>query len=209
MDLQSLSEFASTPLGQFLLVGLGMLLVSRGYPALVARWPGLAPYLGLLARLFPDAAPRSGEALWELYRTTMRGKAANGKPLPAWQDLGDEQRTAYDLMAAGLALAPPQPAKPSDKAPPGVAMLAFVAVSTVTACGSGPIREVENLAHSARDVADVAEACSFAAKEAEMAACIDDTCKAKVLARYSVIADALDAFAASWCAVSPDSEGCK
>ena len=206
--MQQLQDFASSPLGQFLLVGLGMLLVSRGYPALVARWPGLAPYLGLLARLFPDAAPRSGEALWELYRTTMRGRAANGKPLPAWHELGVEQRFAYEQMAQGLALAPPA-SKPDDKAPPGVAMLAFLAVSTVTACGSGPIREVENLAHSARDVADVAEACSFAAKEAEMSQCIDDTCKAKVLAKYSVIADALDAFAAAWCAVSPESEGCK
>ena len=204
--MQQLQDFASSPLGQFLLVGLGMLLVSRGYPALVARWPGLAPYLGLLARLFPDAAPRSGEALWELYRTTMRGKAANGKPLPSWSELGVEQRFAYEQMAQGLALAPPA-SKPDDKAPPGVAMLAFLAVSTVTACGGAS--QFEEVAHSARDVATVAEVCSFAAKEQAMAACETDACKADVLRKYAPIADMLDAFNAAWCAVAPNAEGCK
>lgn len=215
--MQQIIDFASTPLGQFLLVGLGMLLVSRGYPALVARWPGLAPYLGLLARLFPDAAPRSGEALWELYRSTMNGRAVNGKALPEWHALDATQRAAYEAMAHGLALAP-QPEKPRDpldKAPPGMLTLSLcIGVLTFAGCaglgcGSGPIRDVEHLAHTARDVADVAEACSFAAKETEMGTCIDDTCKAKVLARYSVIADALDAFHQSWCGVSPESEGCK
>lgn len=216
MDLQRLTDFASTPLGNMLLVALAMLFLSRGYPALVARWPGLAPYLGILARLFPDAAPRSGEALWELYRSTMRGKAVNGKPLPAWADLDAAQRAAYDAMALGLALAPP-PAPPKDgptnpKGPPSIVTMSLL-VLWLSACAGlgcgGAAAKFEQVAHSARDVAVVAEACSFAAKEQAMAECADDACKAKVLSQYSVIADALDAFHAAWCAAAPDAEGCK
>jgi hypothetical protein len=99
MDMERLAEIASTPWGQFIIVGIAMLLLSRGYPAVVARWPGLAPYLGLLGSLLPEMAPRSGEALWELYRSAMGGKAANGKPLPAWR--GPRQCTGCDGRALG------------------------------------------------------------------------------------------------------------
>ncbi len=213
MDIQRLAELASTPLGQIVLVGIGMLLFSRGYPALVARWPGLAPYLGLLARLFPDAAPRSGEALWELYRSTMNGRAINGRPLPSWADLDAAQRAAYDAMAHGLALAPIA-AKPSDKAPPGMLTLSLcIGVLTFAACSGlgcgGAAAKFEAVAHSARDVAVVAEACSFAAKEQAMAECKTDQCKADVLRKYAPIADVLDAFNDSWCAVEPGVGGCK
>lgn len=218
MDMQRLADFASTPIGHILLVGLGMLLLSRGYPALVARWPGLAPYLGLLARLFPDAAPRSGEALWELYRSTMNGRAVNGRPLPSWADLDVAQRAAYDAMAHGLALAP-APAPPKDgptnpKGPPGIVTMSLL-VLWLSACAGlgcgGTVQKVEDVAHAARDVADIAEVCAFNAKEEAMSRCADsDTmCKAKVLAQYAPVADALDAFRAAWCALSPESEGCK
>jgi len=161
--MQQIQDFASTPLGHFLLVGLGMLLLSRGYPALVARWPGLAPYLGLLARLFPDAAPRSGEALWELYRSATNGKAANGKPLPEWHALDASQRAAYEAMAHGLALAPPteKPRDPLDKAPPGMLTLALcIGVLTSAACnglGCGsPITSAIVVANASRDAGEVA-----------------------------------------------------
>lgn len=216
MDMQRLADFASTPIGQILLVGLGMLLLSRGYPALVARWPGLAPYLGLLARLFPDAAPRSGEALWALYVERMGGRAVNGKPLPAWADLDQAQRAAYEAMAHGLALAPVPPSSSSEppKAPPGIATMGLVCLALwVSACAGlgcgGSVQKVEAVAHAARDVAVVAEVCSFEAKERMMADCTDDACRAKVLAKYAPIADALDAFHGAWCTLSPDSEGCQ
>lgn len=112
--LAKLLELASTPAGHFLLVGAGMLVVSRLYPAALRRWPALAPYLGLLARLFPDAAPRSGRALWELYSATMKGRAANGSPLPTWDALDATQRAAYEAMAHGLALAPTPANTPGD-----------------------------------------------------------------------------------------------
>jgi hypothetical protein len=102
---------------------------------------------------------------------------------------------------------PPGDGPPSGpKAPPGIMLFALA----LAGCGaSGPIREVEALAHSARDVAQVAEVCAFNAKEAEMAKCHDDRCKAEVLARYAPLADMLDKFHAAWCTVSPESEGCK
>lgn len=90
--------------------------------------------------------------------------------------------------------------------PPPMALLAFA--FAFFGCG-GAAAKFEAVAHSARDVAVVAEACSFAAKEQAMAACIDDTCKAKVLTKYSAIADALDAFHLAWCTAAPDAEGCK
>ena len=165
MDLQRLSDFASAPTGHIVLVGVGMLLLSRGYPALVARWPGLAPYLGLLARLFPDAAPRSGEALWELYRSTMHGRAVNGKLLPAWADLDAAQRAAYDAMAQGLALAPPPPpAKDDDgptkpKGPPGLVTLSigvlWLSACAGLGCGS-PISAAIVVANASRDAGEVA-----------------------------------------------------
>jgi hypothetical protein len=140
----------------------------------------------------------------------MNGRAVNGKPLPEWHALDASQRAAYEAMAHGLALAPPTE-KPADKAPPGVALLAFFAVSTVTACGGSAARQFEAVAHSARDVATVAEVCAFNAKEAAMAACADSDsmCKAKVLAQYAPIADVLDEFHRAWCLAAPDAEGCK
>lgn len=162
MNLQAFQDFASSPLGQFLLVGLGMLLVSRGYPALVARWPGLAPYLGLLARLFPDAAPRSGEALWELYRDRMGGRAANGTPLPSWADLDPMQRAAYDAMAQGLALAPPTPpakdGPTNPKGPPGIVTMSLLVLWLSACAGLGcgsPITSAIVVANAARDAAEV------------------------------------------------------
>lgn len=212
MDMQRIADFASSPAGNMLLVGLVMLLVSRVYPALVARWPGLAPYLGLLARLFPDAAPRSGEALWELYVDRMGGRAANGTPLPAWVDLDPAQRAAYEAMAQGLALAPVPPSSSTPKAPPGLVTLTVVVLwlsaCSGLGCGGAAVRKVEAVAHAARDVAVVAEVCSFEAKERAMADCKTDACKADVLRKYAPIADALDAFHAAWCTLSPSSEGC-
>lgn len=172
MNLQPLLDFLSSPLGQFILVGAVMLLMSRGYPALVARWPGLAPYLGVLARMFPDAAPRSGEALWELYRTTMRGVAANGKPLPEWSALSAEQRFAYEQMAQGLALAPvapktepPSKAPPDDdlggpKAPPSIVTLSVLALTFAgcmgLGCGMSPVSSAIVVANASRDAGEVA-----------------------------------------------------
>jgi hypothetical protein len=116
------------------------------------------------------------------------------------------------LVAGALAIATQETLVPAAKVvgdslrPPPMALLAFALVTF--GCG-GAAQKFEAVAHSARDVAVVAEACSFAAKEQEMAKCIDDTCRAKVLAKYSVIADALDAFHSAWCTVAPDAEGCK
>lgn len=216
--LLAIQDFASSPLGHFLLVGLAMLFLSRWYPAIIARWPALTPIVGILARYGLDAAPRSGEAVWELYRAKMGGRAVNGTPLPSWADLDPAQRAAYKAMAQGLALAPPTtPSKPPP-APPGIATMGLVSLlifsSSVAGgmllalgCG-GSAQKVEDVAHAARDVSVVAEVCSFEAKEQAMAACSDDACRAKVLAKYAPIADALDAFHGAWCALSPDSEGC-
>ena len=101
----------------------------------------------------------------------------------------------------------PPPPDDAPKAPPGVAMMAFLVVSTVTGCGGAA--QFEAVAHSARDVAVVAEACSFAAKEQEMAACTNDQCNADVLRKYAPIADVLDEFNGAWCAAEPSAGGCK
>lgn len=119
---------------------------------------------------------------------------------------------ALGVASGALAIATQETVVPAAQAakdslrPPPMALLAFAFV--FFGCG-GAAQKFEAVAHSARDVAVVAEACSFAAKEQAMAECIDDTCKAKVLARYAPIADALDAFAAAWCAAAPEAEGCK
>lgn len=90
--------------------------------------------------------------------------------------------------------------------PPPMALLAFAFV--FFGCG-GAAQKFEAVAHSARDVAVVAEACSFAAKEQAMLACDTDACKADVLRKYAPIADVLDAFHLAWCSAAPDAEGCK
>jgi hypothetical protein len=119
-----------------------------------------------------------------------------------------------------LSIPPPalvDPPRESRRPPPGDGPSSGTGGVTITimalalaGCGaSGPIREVEALAHSARDVAQVAEVCAFNAKEAEMAKCHDDRCKAEVLARYAPLADMLDRLHSAWCTVSPESEGCK
>lgn len=102
---------------------------------------------------------------------------------------------------------PPPDDKP--KAPPGVASMCFLAIMTASCGSSDAVRKVESVAHAARDVAVIAESCSFAAKEQAMAKCSTDDCRASVLRTYKPVADALDAFHAAWCALSPDSEGCR
>ena len=89
-----------------------------------------------------------------------------------------------------------------------VCLALWVSACAGLGCG-GAAAKFEQVAHSARDVAVVAEACSFAAKEQAMAACKTDQCKADVLRKYAPIADVLDAFNESWCAVEPGVEGCQ
>jgi hypothetical protein len=116
------------------------------------------------------------------------------------------------FVAGALAIATQETVVPAAQAakdslrPPPLALLAFALVTF--GCG-GAVSKFEAVAHSARDVAVVAEACSFAAKEQAMSKCIDDGCRAQVLSQYSAIADALDAFHLAWCSAAPEAEGCK
>lgn len=107
---------------------------------------------------------------------------------------------------------PPDDDLGGPKAPPSIVTLSILVLTFAGCAGlgcGGAAAKFEAVAHSARDVAVVAEACSFAAKEQAMAECKTDACKADVLRKYAPIADVLDAFNESWCAVEPGVEGCK
>ena len=80
-----------------------------------------------------------------------------------------------------------------------------------SSCGCVPQREaIERGLSGARDVATKAEPLFVAAKQAEERACAqDNACLARVRADWARVADAMDALHVAWCALSPDSEGCR
>lgn len=61
----------------------------------------------------------------------------------------------------------------------------------------------------ARDVMTVAAPCLASVKQAELEACAANAaCVEQARARWTKLADALDAFHQAWCLLSPESEGC-
>lgn len=69
--------------------------------------------------------------------------------------------------------------------------------------------ELEHGLEGARDAIEIAEPCLVETRAAELGACAGDAaCEAQTRARWSKIADGLDAFHAAWCIVEPKAEGC-
>lgn len=69
--------------------------------------------------------------------------------------------------------------------------------------------ELEHGLEGVRDVVQVAEPCLVESRANELSACAGDApCEAQVKARWSKVADGLDAFREAWCILAPGSEGC-
>lgn len=69
--------------------------------------------------------------------------------------------------------------------------------------------QLEHGLEGARDAIEIAEPCLVQARAQELATCSGDTaCEAPIRARWSRVADGLDAFHAAWCIIAPESEGC-
>lgn len=73
--------------------------------------------------------------------------------------------------------------------------------------------ELARAMEGARDVVAVAAPCLASVKAAELEACASrpeaEACVVEARARWAKLADALDAFHAAWCLLSPESEGCE
>lgn len=69
--------------------------------------------------------------------------------------------------------------------------------------------QLEHGLEGARDAIEIAEPCLVQARAQELATCSGDAaCEAPIRARWSKVADGLDAFHQAWCIIAPESEGC-
>ena len=89
-------------------------------------------------------------------------------------------------------------------------MRSELALACTLLLGCGAQQDMVKGVEGARDVIVVAEPCLVSLKKADDDACHGDAgCLSRVKARWTPIADSLDAFHALWCKVSPAAEGCK
>lgn len=96
---------------------------------------------------------------------------------------------------------PPSPASP---------LLAVATGALVGLTGCGSAERVTRYAEASRDVLAVAEPCLVEVQRAELRTCEGVTeCEALVRQRWAPIATALDVLHEAWCALSPESEGCR
>jgi hypothetical protein len=129
--------------------------------------------------------------------------------------LGADLQGARDALRLPDGTYPPSAepiGKKSDDGGPGLAplfpiVLAVGLGASSTACAG--TQRIAELAEASRDVIAVAEPCLVAAQRVELRVCEGSPeCEAKVRARWSPIASALDVVHEAWCSVSPSSEGC-
>lgn len=200
--------------------GIVSALVTFAGPAIVGRFPKLAPVLALLRRIGLDAStPRTGRDAYQLYAAAKAHTSATGSTLPAFDDLPAKERAAWEASVTALRTLAPASSPPSAPKDPdstgngaagplvGLALLCIVA-STQTGC-AGAQEQLRGGLEAARDVVAVAEPCMAAEHDRELMSCNGDaTCESTVRAHWAPIADALDAFHAAWCTLAPDSEGC-
>lgn len=94
--------------------------------------------------------------------------------------------------------------------PPPAALVLLVALGGGVLGLSGCHKsELEHGIEGARDALKVAEPCLVEARAKELQTCAGDAmCEAPIRAKWSNVADGLDAFHVAWCIVSPASEGC-
>jgi hypothetical protein len=104
------------------------------------------------------------------------------------------------LSAYRLAV-PPSPASP-------LLVVAAGALAGLTGCGA--TEHVARYAEASRDVLAVAEPCLVEVQRAELRTCAGIAeCETLVRQRWAPIATALDVLHEAWCALSPESEGCR
>lgn len=182
-----------------------------GWPTPTVLVPALSVAVGVYQVGYSDPTLLAKHA--GLLYLTAYGGHEGGKRLLRW---------VFGLIAAVRAgtTIPPEPPledveKPSVPPAPGLpgplnmlggVILALVAYAVLTGCGGG--QELAQYAEAGRDLAVVAEPCLVAVKDEAIARCEDEECRRQVVDRFAPIADALDLMHSTWCAVSPESEGC-
>lgn len=115
----------------------------------------------------------------------------------------DLPRTLDAIRAAWPKRLPPPP-------PKSVILLLLTiggGVLGLTHCGGS--QELAKFAEAGRDIAERAEPCFVAEKQADEAACGGDSACLKIVKdTWTPIADAMDLMHQTWCQLSPKSEGC-
>jgi hypothetical protein len=81
-------------------------------------------------------------------------------------------------------------------------------LAALTLQGCGGTQDLAKYAEAGRDLAQAAEPCLVAQKDAALAQCQDAPCRDQVYQAFSPIADALDLMHKAWCRVAPNAEGC-
>jgi hypothetical protein len=100
--------------------------------------------------------------------------------------------------------------EPSVKASGGVVGLVIMALVAMSQSGCAAKRDLEKALDTSVVIIDRAEPCFVGMQQAELRQCEPDNaeCIQRVKDRWSPVADALDAYRAFLCGISPDAEGC-